>query len=145
MSEHDQDDDEQFSYSPKPLGSAQIVDAINQSSDGGATIFLAGLGVTEIWPRNAEELSAVGQPSPQESGMVERYFINTNLSPSKPNDHHFRLTLGNNRLSTLPTEFELFTRLRYLNLKRNNFSTFPDVVGFLSQDLLCQELTKAVS
>ena len=45
---------------------------------------------------------------------------------------YLRLTLGNNRLSTLPTEFELFTRLRYLNLKRNNFSTFPDVVSIMS-------------
>lgn len=104
----DQDDDEKDLYSPKTLGSAQILDAINHSSDGGATIFLARLEITEILPREAEELSAAGQH--QEGGIVER------------------LTLGNNRLSTLPTEFELFTRLRYLNLKRNNFSTFPDVL-----------------
>ena len=45
---------------------------------------------------------------------------------------YLRLTLGNNRLSTLPTELELFTRLRYLNLRRNNFSTFPDVVSFMN-------------
>ena len=58
---------------------------------------------------------------------------------------YFRLTLGNNRLSTLPTEFELFTRLRYLNLKRNNFSTFPDVVSSTSPGWISQELTSAVS
>jgi hypothetical protein len=86
MSEHDQDDDEKYSYSSKPLSSAQIVDAVNQSSDGGTTIFLDGLGVTEIWPRSAEELSAVGQPA-QEGGMVERYFINANLHSSKPNNY----------------------------------------------------------
>jgi len=67
---HDQDDDEKYSYSPKPLGSAQIVDAFNHSSDGGATITLAKLEITEIFPREAEELSAAGQH--QEGGMVER-------------------------------------------------------------------------
>ena len=67
---HDQDDDEKYSYSPKPLGSAQIVDAVNHSSDGGATITLAKLEITEIFPREAEELSAGGQH--QEGGMVER-------------------------------------------------------------------------
>lgn len=58
---------------------------------------------------------------------------------------YLRLTLGNNRLSTLPTEFELFTRLRYLNLKRNNFSTFPDVVSFMSPGWISRELTRTVS
>lgn len=69
MSGNDQDDDEKYLYSPKPLGSAQIVDAINHSSDGGATIFLARLEITEILPREAEELSAAGQ---HQEGGVER-------------------------------------------------------------------------
>ncbi|KAI6007846.1 RAM signaling pathway protein-domain-containing protein [Pisolithus marmoratus] len=39
-----------------------------------------------------------------------------------------RITLGYNRLTTLPTAFALFSRLRYLNLKSNNFSSIPDVL-----------------
>jgi len=40
----------------------------------------------------------------------------------------YRIALGNNRLTTLPTELALLTRLRYLNLKHNSFSTFPRAV-----------------
>jgi Leucine-rich repeat (LRR) protein len=39
-----------------------------------------------------------------------------------------RLALGSNQLTTLPNEFMYLSRLRYLNLKHNSFSTFPDVV-----------------
>ena len=40
----------------------------------------------------------------------------------------YRLALGSNQLTTLPDEFMYLSRLRYLNLKHNSFSTFPDVV-----------------
>ena len=40
----------------------------------------------------------------------------------------YRLALGSNLLTTLPDEFMYLSRLRYLNLKHNSFSTFPDVV-----------------
>lgn len=40
----------------------------------------------------------------------------------------FRLALGNNRLTTLPTEFALLNQLRYLNLRHNSFPSFPEIV-----------------
>ena len=40
----------------------------------------------------------------------------------------YRLALGSNQLTTLPNEFMYLSRLRYLNLKHNSFSSFPDVV-----------------
>lgn len=39
-----------------------------------------------------------------------------------------RIALSYNRLATLPTAFALLSCLRYLNLKNNSFSVFPDVV-----------------
>lgn len=39
-----------------------------------------------------------------------------------------RIALGYNRLATLPMAFALLSKLRYLNLKSNSFSVFPDVV-----------------
>lgn len=42
-----------------------------------------------------------------------------------------RIALGHNRLTTLPTAFALLSRLRYLNLKSNSFSVFPDVLTLL--------------
>jgi len=48
----------------------------------------------------------------------------TELRTSLP----LRIALGHNRLATLPTAFALLSRLRYLNLKNNSFSVFPDVV-----------------
>ena len=43
----------------------------------------------------------------------------------------YRLALGSNQLTTLPDEFMYLSRLRYLNLKHNSFSIFPDVVRTL--------------
>lgn len=38
------------------------------------------------------------------------------------------MTLANNRLATLPMAFAVLSRLRYLNLKSNSFTVFPEVV-----------------
>jgi Leucine-rich repeat (LRR) protein len=38
------------------------------------------------------------------------------------------VALSSNLLTSLPQSFELLERLRYLNLRQNSFSTFPDVV-----------------
>ncbi|KAF8201642.1 hypothetical protein BJ912DRAFT_946014, partial [Pholiota molesta] len=109
-------DDEEQRTSPflKALTSDQIAEAVNRSPDNGVTIFLSKLGISDIGPYEAEELCNAGQQGFQEEGSsVER------------------LALGNNRLSTLPLEFELFTRLRYINLKHNIFTIFPDVLTIL--------------
>ncbi|PPQ77500.1 hypothetical protein CVT25_011297 [Psilocybe cyanescens] len=110
-----QDDDERkLSSLPKPLSSVQIVDALKHSSDDGVTIILSKLAISEIGSHEAEELVDAGQHGRHNSGsLVER------------------LALGNNRLTTLPPEFALFTKLRYLNLKHNSFATFPDVLTLL--------------
>ncbi|KAF9483876.1 hypothetical protein BDN70DRAFT_245050 [Pholiota conissans] len=109
-----QDNDER-GISPflKALSLDQIVDAVNRSPDNGVTLFLSKLGISDIGPYEAEELAYAGQHGFQEGSRVER------------------LTLGNNRLSTLPLEFELFTRLRYINLKHNLLSIFPEVLTSL--------------
>lgn len=39
-----------------------------------------------------------------------------------------RIALGNNHLTTLPMQFAMLSRLRYLNLKGNCFTVFPEVV-----------------
>lgn len=39
-----------------------------------------------------------------------------------------RLALASNRLATLPMAFSLLSHLRYLNLRSNSFSAFPEVV-----------------
>lgn len=41
---------------------------------------------------------------------------------------HNRVALGYNRLATLPMAFTFLSRLRYLNLRANCFTIFPDVV-----------------
>lgn len=53
-----------------------------------------------------------------------------NIGREKPEDESpvKRIALANNRLTTLPAEFALLSRLRYLNLKHNSFNVFPDVL-----------------
>ncbi|KAF8969948.1 RAM signaling pathway protein-domain-containing protein [Flammula alnicola] len=114
------DDERKISLFPKPLSSDHILDAITHSPDGGVTLFFSKLGITDIAPHEAEELAIAGQREYQDGGSIVE-----------------RLALGNNRVTALPSEFELFTRLRYLNLKHNLFSTFPDVLALLpSLDIL---------
>jgi hypothetical protein len=38
------------------------------------------------------------------------------------------MALGFNRLAALPMALALLSSLRYLNLRNNHFTTFPDVV-----------------
>jgi len=43
--------------------------------------------------------------------------------------HLRRLILHENRLSVLPDEFSLLARLKYLELNKNHFQIFPEVLG----------------
>lgn len=90
-----------------PLTPSLIADAVRNSADAGITLVLSKKNITEVGAEAAEELASIGT---EEQDVLER------------------LALGNNRLTTLPTEFASLSRLRYLNLKHNGFSTFPDVL-----------------
>lgn len=112
---------------PRPLSLTQIAEAFQHSSDGGATIVLSKLAISDIGSLEAEELAHARQLGGQETGsIVER--SRTSLFSVHVAHDTFRLALGNNRLSALPPEFAFFTRLRYLNLKHNSFTAFPEVV-----------------
>ncbi|KAF5324937.1 hypothetical protein D9611_004582 [Ephemerocybe angulata] len=93
-----------------PLSSTTIAEAVDRSPDGGLTLVLSKLNLSDVSVEAAEELASVGRNGPDEECIIER------------------ITLGSNRLTTLPTEFALLSRLRYLNLKHNSFSSFPDVL-----------------
>ncbi|TFK29822.1 hypothetical protein FA15DRAFT_180243 [Coprinopsis marcescibilis] len=96
-----------------PLSQDFVLNAINNSPDGGSTIVLSKLDLTEVPIDSVKQLARVKKGKSDDECIVER------------------ITLGNNRLSTLPTEFTFITRLRYLNLKHNSFSRFPDVITIL--------------
>ncbi|KAG6879036.1 hypothetical protein C0992_005729 [Termitomyces sp. T32_za158] len=104
------------SFASTTLGSVHIAQAIQHSSDDGATLMFSKMNISDVGAAAAEELARIGRERPEDE------------SPLK------RITLGNNCLSILPMEFSLLSQLRYLNLKRNNFSVFPDV----RDDTLCQ-------
>lgn len=53
------------------------------------------------------------------------------LKLRKSHQESCRVALGYNRLATLPMAFALLTHLRYLNLRANSFTVFPDVVRLL--------------
>ncbi|KAJ7090310.1 RAM signaling pathway protein-domain-containing protein [Mycena belliarum] len=102
--------------SPPPslsLSSDHIADALAQSTDQGATLIFLKKNLTDIGEEAAEELATLGREAPDDESPVER------------------IALGHNRLTTLPTAFALLSRLRYLNLKSNSFSVFPDVLTLL--------------
>ncbi|KAJ3516723.1 hypothetical protein NLJ89_g948 [Agrocybe chaxingu] len=75
----------------------------------------------EIGPPEVEELAYGGQHRRQEADSIVE-----------------RLALKSNRICSLPSEFALLSRLRYLNLRHNLFSVFPDVVLCLSHNKLAR-------
>jgi Leucine-rich repeat (LRR) protein len=106
-----------------------IEDALSQSQDNGATLQFVKLGLTNLGAEAAEELATIGRTSTEDESRIERYVLGgPDLNIRGNVTSLYRMALGNNRLTTLPTEFALLSRLRYLNLKSNCFSVFPDVV-----------------
>ncbi|KIY65385.1 hypothetical protein CYLTODRAFT_492360 [Cylindrobasidium torrendii FP15055 ss-10] len=97
-------------YPPVPLTHAAIEAALGNSNDGGATMVLMKHELTDIGSAAAEELATIGSRALEGEQQVER------------------LALGANHLSTLPNQFAMLSRLRYLTLKGNHFTTFPDVL-----------------
>lgn len=112
---------------PTNLNPTTIAQAVDRSTDNGRTLVLSKLNLSDVSAEAAEELATVGRARPDDDCTIERFVVYVRFpAPYNPCPH--RITLGNNRLTTLPTEFALLSRLRYLNLKHNNFSNFPDVV-----------------
>lgn len=74
------DDDEQGSAPfSVPLSSSHILDAFNRSSDGGATLFLSKLNLSDIGPAEALQLSNPGNHEGQETdSIVERWSFTSN-------------------------------------------------------------------
>ncbi|PPR08086.1 hypothetical protein CVT24_010547 [Panaeolus cyanescens] len=101
------DEDEGTSPFHTALTLEQIDEALDKSPDGGCTILLAKLQITEIKP---SEVKAIANLELGQECALER------------------LALGNNRLFDLPLEFSLLNRLRYLNLKHNCISSVPEVL-----------------
>ncbi|KAG6814296.1 hypothetical protein H0H92_013421 [Tricholoma furcatifolium] len=97
--------------SPISLSSAHIAQAIQRSSDGGATLMFSKNNLADIPVVAVEELTRLGRA--ENESLLQR------------------ITLGYNHISTLPTVFAQLSHLRYLNLKHNNFSVFPEVLTLL--------------
>ena len=136
MSAQDRENDHlmssRSSFLSVSLTHLHISEAIEHSCDNGATLTFSKLNLSHIGTTAAEELAAIGRDVQDSQSPLKRYIgfcaVFTNYSTLT---YVVRIALGNNHLTTLPTEFALLSRLRYLNLKHNNFSTFPDVVGVL--------------
>ncbi|TFK76564.1 hypothetical protein BDN72DRAFT_243194 [Pluteus cervinus] len=102
------------STSPRTsLNSSHIAEALSKSSDDGVSLVLSHLNLSDVEVSAAEQLAFIGREAPEDESIVER------------------IALDHNKLTTLPMECALLSRLRYLNLKHNSFSVFPDVLTLL--------------
>ncbi|KAG7452790.1 uncharacterized protein BT62DRAFT_878865 [Guyanagaster necrorhizus] len=101
------------SYIPTPLTRAHVQEALSRSEDHGITLVFLKKNLTDIGISVVEELATVGRNSPDDGYPVER------------------LALGNNCLTALPTEFTHLSHLRYVNLRSNAFTNFPDVLTLM--------------
>ncbi|KIK63550.1 hypothetical protein GYMLUDRAFT_57243 [Collybiopsis luxurians FD-317 M1] len=113
---------------PISLNSAHIQDALVKSNDGGATLVLMKKNFSDVGSDVAEELAMVGREYSEDESKVQRWVLLAGIWCCHSLKGGLRISLGYNRLTTLPMEFALLSRLRYLNLKSNCFSVFPDVL-----------------
>ena len=110
------------------LSHAHIVEALQNSPDNGATLDLTHGHLTDVGELGAEELATIGrEDNVEDESSVLRCDQSTSYMCLYLTTLN-RIALGYNRLATLPMTFALLSRLRYLNLKNNSFSIFPDVV-----------------
>ena len=111
------------------LSHAHITQALLDSPDNGKTLDLTKWGFTEVSEASARELSCIGASDEENVGVVTRYGQHCTLR-RRVHSHpgSFSIALSSNLLTNLPQSFELLERLRYLNLRQNSFSTFPNVV-----------------
>ncbi|KAF9644472.1 hypothetical protein BDM02DRAFT_3102873 [Thelephora ganbajun] len=111
------------------LSLEHIAEAQQKSTDNGATLDLSYKNIRQISEEVAQELVAFGRSNSKEddSSSVSRYvlFDSTYVFLASAS---YRLALGFNRLTSLPTAFSLLTHVRYLNLKGNAFTSVPDPV-----------------
>jgi len=69
-----QDDDGKRLSPAIPLTSVQVMEAVSNSSDGGVTLFLSKMNLSEIGAKGMTELALVGRHGRQTTvSIVERY------------------------------------------------------------------------
>lgn len=69
------DEERKVQSHPVSLSSAHIAEAVSRSPDGGLTLFLSKLGLSDIGAHEATELAMAGRKGPQENdSVVERYW-----------------------------------------------------------------------
>ncbi|KIP08145.1 hypothetical protein PHLGIDRAFT_389074 [Phlebiopsis gigantea 11061_1 CR5-6] len=96
-----------------------ITGALKKSTDNGATLDLAHKSLTDVGEDGAAALANIGQRL--EGDM---------------HDKVSRIALSHNRLATLPMAFALLSHLRYLSLKGNSFTVFPDLTIMPNLEIL---------
>ncbi|KZT44081.1 hypothetical protein SISSUDRAFT_1039351 [Sistotremastrum suecicum HHB10207 ss-3] len=92
------------------LAHSHVSQALLTSPDGGQTLDFSHKNLTEIPENSVKELLAAGRNDADDSNAV------------------LRIAFNYNRLRTLPLSFYLLGKLRYLNLRSNSFTTFPEVL-----------------
>jgi len=111
------------------LNHSHISEALMKSEDNGATLDFSHRGLTDVDEYSVTQLAAIGREDPMEDeGSVLRCAC---PSPAYLHKHGLfnRVTLASNRLAMLPVTFALLSHLRYINLKNNCLTVFPDVVS----------------
>ncbi len=112
------------------LTASDIADALATSLDAGQTLDFSNRNLVDVGEVGAEELAKIGREVDlAEDSPLQRYALARIPGyPGLISRFLRRLALASNRLATLPMAFSLLSHLRYLNLRSNSFSAFPEVV-----------------
>jgi len=66
-----------------PLSSSLIAQALDRSPDGGVTLVLSKLNLSDVSAGAAEELATIGRVEPEDESVVERFVVILAI-PNKP-------------------------------------------------------------
>ena len=114
------------------LNDNHISEALLKSEDNGATLDFSHRGLTDVDEYSATQLAAVGREDPMEDESSVLRCACPSLAYALQTWTFHRVTFASNRLATIPVTLALLSHLRYLNLKNNCFSVFPNVVSVVS-------------
>ena len=120
--------------SPAPgltLTKTHMLDAIAHSSDDGDTLNFSNKSLVEVTESGGEELAQLGRDDMLDECRILRYARDVIVVIAHNSELFLlpRIALAGNRLTSLPSTFSLLTRLRYLTLRSNSFTVFPEVAS----------------
>ena len=112
-------------------GGKASTSSLSYSLTGISSFNFSNKSLVEVTESGGEELAQLGRDDMLDECRILRYARDVIVVIAHNSELFLlpRIALAGNRLTSLPSTFSLLTRLRYLTLRSNSFTVFPEVAS----------------